>query len=45
MPLLSMLLKLDMVMVWGILSQKEFQGHEGSSQGRGVVIGTTTGGS
>lgn len=41
-PLLSMLLKLDMAMVRGILSQEEFQGREGSSQGRGVVIGTTT---
>jgi len=41
-PLLSMLLKLDMAMVRGILSQEEFQRPEGSSQGRGIAIGTTT---
>jgi AraC-like DNA-binding protein len=41
-PLLSMLLKLDMAMVRGILSQEEFQRREGSSQGRGIAIGTTT---
>ena len=41
-PLLSMLLKLDMTMVRGILSQEEFQRREGSSQGRGIAIGRTT---
>jgi AraC-like DNA-binding protein len=41
-PLLSMLLKLDMAMVRGILSQEEFQAGEGSSHGRGIAIGTTT---
>ena len=41
-PLLSMLLKLDMAMVRGILSQEEFQQPEGSSQGRGIAVGTTT---
>ena len=41
-PLLSMLLKLDMAMVRGILSQEEFQRPEGSAQGRGIAIGTTT---
>lgn len=41
-PLLSMLLKLDMGMVRGILSQEEFQRPEGSSQGRGIAVGTTT---
>jgi len=41
-PLLSMLLKLDMTMVRGILSQEEFQQPEGSSQGRGIAVGTTT---
>jgi AraC-like DNA-binding protein len=41
-PLLSMLLKLDMAMARGILSQEEFQRPEGSSLGRGIAIGTTT---
>jgi AraC-like DNA-binding protein len=41
-PLLSLLLKLDMAVVREILSQEEFQPREGSSQGRGIAIGTTT---
>jgi AraC-like DNA-binding protein len=41
-PFLAMLLKLDMAMVRGILSQEEFQRPEGSPQGRGIAIGTTT---
>jgi len=41
-PLLSLLLKLDMAVVRGILSQEEFQRREGSSPGRGIAIGTTT---
>jgi len=41
-PLLSMLLKLDMAMVRGILSQEEFQLPEGSPQGCGIAIGRTT---
>jgi len=41
-PLLSMLLRLDMVIVREILSQQEFQRPEGLSQGRGIAIGTTT---
>jgi len=41
-PLLSLLLKLDMAVVRGILSQEEFQVREGSSQGRGIAIGRTT---
>lgn len=41
-PLLSMLLKLDMGMVRGILSQEEFQRRGTSSQGRGIAVGTTT---
>ena len=41
-PLLSMLLKLDMAVVRGILSREEFQRREGSPQGRGIAIGTTT---
>ena len=41
-PLLSMVLKLDMAMVRGILSQEEFQRPEGSSQSHGIAIGTTT---
>ena len=45
MPLLSLLLKLDMTMVGGILSLEDFKRREGSSQARAVVIGTTTGGS
>jgi len=41
-PLLSLHLKLDMAVVRGILSQEEFQRREGSSQGHGIAIGTTT---
>jgi len=41
-PLLSMLLKLDMATVRGILSHEEFQRPEGSSPGRGLAVGTTT---
>jgi len=41
-PFLAMLLKLDMAMARGILSQEEFQRPEGSPQGRGIAIGTTT---
>ena len=41
-PLLSMLLKLNMAMVRGILSQEEFQRRGSSSQGRGIAVGTTT---
>jgi AraC-like DNA-binding protein len=41
-PLLSLLLKLDMAVVQGILSQEEFQRREGPSQGRGIAIGKTT---
>ena len=41
-PLLALLLKLDMAVVREILNQEEFQRHEGSSQGRGIAVGTTT---
>jgi len=41
-PLLSLLLKLDMAVVQGILSQEELQRREGPSQGRGIAIGKTT---
>jgi transcriptional regulator GlxA family with amidase domain len=40
--LLALLLKLDMAVVREILSQEEFQRREGSSQGRGIAVGTTT---
>jgi AraC-like DNA-binding protein len=41
-PLLSLHLKLDMAVVREILSQQEFQRPEGSSQYRGIAVGTTT---
>jgi len=41
-PLLSMLLRLDMAMVRGILSQEEFQRPDRSLQSRGIAVGTTT---
>jgi len=41
-PLLSMLLKLDMAVVREILNHGEFQTRHGSSEGRGIAIGTTT---
>ena len=41
-PLLSLHLKLDMAVVREILTQQEFQRPEGSSQNRGIAVGTTT---
>lgn len=41
-PLLTMLLRLDMARVREILSQEEFQEHDGQPQGRGIAIGKTT---
>ena len=41
-PLLSLLLKLDMAAVRGILSQEEFHSPGASSQARGIAIGKTT---
>ena len=41
-PLLSLHLKLDMAVVREILTQQEFQPPEGSSQNRGIAVGTTT---
>ncbi len=41
-PLLALLLKLDMTAVREILTQEEFQEHDGRSQGRGIAIGKTT---
>jgi len=41
-PLLSLHLKLDMAVVREILTQQEFQQPEGSSQNRGIAVGTTT---
>src|SRR5437899_1655727 len=41
-PLLALLLKFDMTLVRGILTQEEFQEHDGRSQGRGIAIGKTT---
>jgi AraC-like DNA-binding protein len=41
-PLLSLLMKLDMVVVREILSQEEFHALDGSSRVRGITIGKTT---
>lgn len=41
-PLLILVLKLDMAVVREILSQHEFQTHDGSSLHRGIAIGKTT---
>ena len=41
-PLLSLHLKLDMAVVREILTQEEFQRPQGSSQNRGIAVGTTT---
>src|SRR6266550_3109973 len=38
----TLLLKFDMTLVRGILTQEEFQEHDGRSQGRGIAIGKTT---
>ena len=41
-PLLALLLKFDMTLVRGILTQEEFHEHDRRSQGRGIAIGKTT---
>jgi len=41
-PLLSLHLKLDMAVVREIITRQEFQHPEGSSQNRGIAVGTTT---
>ena len=41
-PLLALLLKFDMTLVREILTQEEFQEHDGRSPGRGIAIGKTT---